>query len=449
MQKKNLCQVLAIALLSTPMMLINAQTIPHISSISPSSATYGATITIPGSGFDLQNNDIGFVKVKHDDNNSSDHVGYVNNVPSKDSKTLVFQLPQYVGVCPHSLESDRPCILIALVLEEGQYEIFVLNKNGKSNSMMFTISSTADEPLTKHILASKGELALSFDDGTATLSGTLQRSTPCVDWRVNVTMTKDKPPSQVAFQIYDANKGVICIQVLGKPQTIKATATGGENTSYKVLLEDEVVFSGKLTDSSEKVKGVVYVKSLGETGNLLTSWDYKEEKGIIILFIDETRIISRFTLTTATCFYDSEECINGTVTLSDSERYSEGSVIHLEIGRAGVLFLETVHKNMPDIRDFHMSKMKSTVIVDEGEREGPLLIEEIFPDHIVGLNFPEYPIAMEKGLPVSLRIGETVSNGCTVRLKLLDIHDDSATFLKTVEQKEICPICWHNKAGLD
>jgi len=78
-----------------------------------------------------------------------------------------------------------------------------------------------------------------------------------------------------------------------------------------------------------------------------------------------------------------------------------------------------------------------------------LLIEEIFPDHIVGLNFPEYPVAMDKGLPVTLRIGETVSNGCTVRLRLLDIHDDSATFLKTVEQKEICPICWHNKAGLD
>jgi hypothetical protein len=429
------------------MILINAQTIPHISGFSPSSAAYGATITITGSGFDLQNNDISFVK---QGDTGADHIGYVNNVPSKDGKTLVFQLPQYVGVCPHSIEADRPCIEIALVLEEGEYEIFVLNKDGKSNSMMFTITSGTGEPLTKIITTSKGELTLSFDDGTATLSGVLQRSTPCVDWRVNVTMTKDKPPSQVEFQIYNANKDAICIQVLGKPQTVKATATAGENTFYKVSLEDDVVFSGKLTDGSGKVKDAVYVKSFGETGSLLASWDYKESKGIIVWFSEENRILVRFTFSSSTCVHDSEECVEGVVTYSNSETYSKESTIRLEIEKTGTLYLVLLDNSTPQNEySFSMKKMKSTITVNAGQREGPLLIEEIFPDHIVGLNFPEYPVAMEKGLPVSLRIGETVSNGCTVRLKLLDIHDDSAIFLKTVEQKEICPICWHSKAGLD
>jgi len=452
MQTKNLCYVLAIALLSTPMILTIAQSVSHISSISPSSATYGATITIAGSGFDLQNNDIGFVKVKHDDNNSSDHIGYVNNVPSKDGKTLVFQLPQDVGVCPHSIESDMPCITIALVLEEGEYEIFVLTKDGKSNSMLFTITSSASQSVTKIIPTSKGELALSYDDGTATLSGTLQRSTPCVDWRVNVVMTEDIPSSLVRFQIYDANNGAICIQVLGTPQTIKATATAkvGKDTHYEVSLEDDVVFSGKLTDSSKKVKDAVYVKSFGETGSLLASWDYKESRGIIIWFSEENRILVRFTFSSSTCVHDSEKCLEGVVTYSNSETYSKESIIRLEIEKTGTLYLALLDNSTPQNEySFSMKKMKSTVIVNAGQREGPLLIEEIFPDHIVGLNFPEYPVAMEKGLPVTLRIGETVSNGCTVRLKLLGIHDDSATFLKTVEQKEICPICWHNKAGLD
>jgi hypothetical protein len=202
-----------------------------------------------------------------------------------------------------------------------------------------------------------------------------------------------------------------------------------------------------IAQNTPHIPSHVYVKSSGETGNLLASWDHAEEKGLVILFSDETRTIVRFTLTTATCLHDSEECINGMVTFSDSERYGEGSEIHLEIGRSGILFLVAVHDSIQDEQSFNMGKIKSTVIVNEGEREGPLLVEEIFPDHIAGLNFPEYPVATDKGLPVTLRIGEIVSNGCTVRLKLLEINDNSAVFLKTVEVKEICPICWHNKVS--
>jgi hypothetical protein len=85
---------------------------------------------------------------------------------------------------------------------------------------------------------------------------------------------------------------------------------------------------------------------------------------------------------------------------------------------------------------------ETIVTLREGEREGPLLVQKIFPDRVEGLNFLEYPVAMEGGLPITLRIGEKASNGCTVVLTLTKIQGDSATFLKTVDEDRPCPICW-------
>lgn len=84
---------------------------------------------------------------------------------------------------------------------------------------------------------------------------------------------------------------------------------------------------------------------------------------------------------------------------------------------------------------------KSTVTLTEGQKNGSLLVQEIYPDHIVGLNFPEYPLAREEGLPVTLKIGETASNGCTIMLTLEKIVDKKATFSKTVDFGRPCPIC--------
>jgi hypothetical protein len=83
------------------------------------------------------------------------------------------------------------------------------------------------------------------------------------------------------------------------------------------------------------------------------------------------------------------------------------------------------------------------VTLREGQREGPLLVQRIFPDRVEGLNFPEYPVAMDQGLPITLRVGEMASNGCTVMLTLLRIDDGSATFLKKVDENRPCPICWY------
>lgn len=101
--------------------------------------------------------------------------------------------------------------------------------------------------LVKKISTRVGELTLKYENGQTILSGILQRSTPCVNWTVTVGGTDDLPSSNLFIDIFDSNKGAICIQVLGEPQEIKeAIAQVSKNTIYVITLEEVEVFSGKL-----------------------------------------------------------------------------------------------------------------------------------------------------------------------------------------------------------
>ena len=104
-----------------------------------------------------------------------------------------------------------------------------------------------EKEIVKIIGTRAGDLTLKYENGQATLSGTLQRSTPCVNWSVETVTTKDLPISNVNIQVYNKNKDAICIQVLGEPQEIKeAIAQVSENTEYTVKFEETTIFSGKL-----------------------------------------------------------------------------------------------------------------------------------------------------------------------------------------------------------
>lgn len=81
------------------------------------------------------------------------------------------------------------------------------------------------------------------------------------------------------------------------------------------------------------------------------------------------------------------------------------------------------------------------VVLSEGQREGPLLVQKIFSDSIQGLDFREYPLATNVGYPITLHIGDSASNGCTVELTLVKINNNTATFLKKENQNRPCPIC--------
>lgn len=89
------------------------------------------------------------------------------------------------------------------------------------------------------------------------------------------------------------------------------------------------------------------------------------------------------------------------------------------------------------------------VTLFEGSREGPLQIENISQDMVSGLNFPEYPVARDIGYPISLRLGDTASNGCTIELTLVRISGNTATFLKKEHNDRICPICLSEDTVID
>lgn len=94
---------------------------------------------------------------------------------------------------------------------------------------------------------------------------------------------------------------------------------------------------------------------------------------------------------------------------------------------------------------------KTAVVLTEGQQDGPLLLQKIYPDRIEGLSFVDYPVARGQGSPIALHIGESVSNGCTVSLKLVKIQDKTATFLKEVTNPGLygCPICLSGMTLID
>ena len=96
----------------------------------------------------------------------------------------------------------------------------------------------------KTIETAQGQLTLSYKDGTAILSGLLQRPTPCVNYTVEIGGVESM---MIDINIYDSNKGAMCIQTLGQPQEIKEIIDGvNEGTIYTVKFEDKVIFEGKL-----------------------------------------------------------------------------------------------------------------------------------------------------------------------------------------------------------
>ena len=81
------------------------------------------------------------------------------------------------------------------------------------------------------------------------------------------------------------------------------------------------------------------------------------------------------------------------------------------------------------------------ISLQEGQREASLLVQKIYSDYVTGLNYPEYPVATNQGYPITLHIGETASNGCTITLTLIKINGDTAVFTEKTDFNRICPIC--------
>ncbi len=232
-------------------------------------------------------------------------------------------------------------------------------------------------------------------------------------------------------------------------------------TNAQPIKPSEYVATLFVTKSEEPISQRVYIKAIGGkdlthnqeyNGKLLVSWNLDKERGIII-FIDSEgrREVWNIKPSVANCtnLIAAGECIHSPVIVGGS---TLPMGLHLGVDQKNAqLFLRLISKDESKfvffIRELKILSLhgvlsnKSTVVLEEAQRDGPLLVQKIYPDRIEGLNFIEYPLARVEGIPITLHIGESASNGCTVTLTLLEIHGKTATFLKTVDTNKPCPIC--------
>ena len=91
----------------------------------------------------------------------------------------------------------------------------------------------------------------------------------------------------------------------------------------------------------------------------------------------------------------------------------------------------------------------SIIVLSEGQRFGPLLVQNISENSVSGLDFREFPLATNVGYPINLHIGDSASNGCTVVLTLAKISGISATFILNEYHNRPCPICLSGDSVID
>ena len=190
----------------------------------------------------------------------------------------------------------------------------------------------------------------------------------------------------------------------------------------------------------------VYVRAAGGGVAAISGWNLQSGKGTLVVLSREPAFtqmaIARFTPTEAQCKSPgARECIDGHIV---DARGIDGDLVHFELLPGGnTLYLAAGGSEYTlDVKQVKERPQQGTVILSEGQRDGPLLVQEVGADYVKGLNYVEYPLARPDGIPVTLHVGDTASNGCTVMLTLLETQQqkDSAVFSKTVDYSRPCPL---------
>jgi hypothetical protein len=101
---------------------------PVVANLSPTSGSVGTEVTVTGEGFTSSTNTIKF------------GAGYINGLSSSDGMTLRFTVPEGQNLCPPtSPSSPVPCPGAYPRVTPGSYSTSVLNANGTSNDLPFTV----------------------------------------------------------------------------------------------------------------------------------------------------------------------------------------------------------------------------------------------------------------------------------------------------------------------
>jgi hypothetical protein len=124
----------------------NATEIPAITAIQPDAGVIGTKVIITGAGFTARDNNVAF-RLEPEDGPERFKVGYINNLISPDGKTIEFIVPEVLGACAFPLPENKGgpivgCPAIGILFKPGTdtYPVFVVNQNGTSNSINFTVS---------------------------------------------------------------------------------------------------------------------------------------------------------------------------------------------------------------------------------------------------------------------------------------------------------------------
>ncbi len=102
---------------------------PSITSISSSVAKVGETITLYGSGFTVPSNQVHFGVGGRDITTLAKHKGTL----------LTFQVPASINNCDFPT-GFPPCTNKSYSVVSGSYAVYIVNQNGKTNSVTFTVT---------------------------------------------------------------------------------------------------------------------------------------------------------------------------------------------------------------------------------------------------------------------------------------------------------------------
>jgi hypothetical protein len=103
---------------------------PSVATVSPASGTVGTAVVVIGEGFTSSTNTIRF------------GAGYINGLSSSDGVTLRFTVPEGQNLCPPAESvspAAGPCPGAYPRVTAGSYAISVMNANGTSNGLTFTV----------------------------------------------------------------------------------------------------------------------------------------------------------------------------------------------------------------------------------------------------------------------------------------------------------------------
>ena len=103
---------------------------PSIVSVSPSTAKVGDTITVTGTGFMVSSNDVHL---------GVGGLGNVTTLAKVKGTLLTFQVPASINSCDFSTGLP-PCTNKSYSVVPGSYAFYIVNQNGKTNSVTFTVT---------------------------------------------------------------------------------------------------------------------------------------------------------------------------------------------------------------------------------------------------------------------------------------------------------------------